>query len=163
MASISPADAEKTSPAAAAEGPRPQSAAQAWQQVAAQIGQIRAFAWHLIDAKLDVVRLTIRQLVIYAALGVVGLAGLCAVAVMMVVFLFQGIAGGFGELFNGRLWLGDLVTMGIFALLVVAVGSIALGSIRKASRRRTVEKYEARQSQQRINYGTDAHERATRA
>jgi uncharacterized membrane protein len=127
-----------------------------------QLAQVRAFADHFFQAKLDALKLTIRQLVLFAALGLVGVIALAAVAVMMVVFLFQGIAGGFGELFGGRLWLGDLVTLGIFALVLTAVGSIALAAMRNASRRRTVEKYESRQSQQRVSFGTDIHDRASR-
>jgi hypothetical protein len=139
-----------------------ESASQAWRQVAVQLGQIRAFAGHFLEAKMDAIRLSIRQMVIFAALGIVGLVALSAIAVMMVVFLFQGIAGGFAELFNGRLWLGELVTMGIFALALTAAVSMSLGAIRNASRRRTVEKYESRQSQQRVSFGTDVHEQATR-
>jgi uncharacterized membrane protein len=162
----SSADAESTDsptrPAADGDSHRAQSAADAWRQVAVQLGLIRAFAGHYLQAKLDAVRLSIRQMVIYAALCIIGLVALASVAVMMVVFLFQGIAGGFGELF-GRLWLGELVTMAIFALSLTATSSMALGAIRNASRRRTVEKYETRDSQERIDYGTDVHESSTRA
>jgi hypothetical protein len=130
--------------------------------VAVQLAQIRAFASHYLQARIDAVRLSIRQLIVWAALGMVGLVVLSAVMVMMVVFLFQGIAGGFGALFDGRVWLGDLVTMGIFVLVLTGGISWALGAFRRASRQRTVEKYESRQSQERIEYGADIHQRASR-
>lgn len=151
-----------TSSAADSASPH-ESAAQAWRQVAVQLAQIRAYASHYLQARIDAVKLTVRQLVIWAALGLVGLIALSTVAVMMVVFLFQGIAGAFGALFDGKLWLGDLVTMGIFVLLMVAGISWGMGAIRNAGRRRTVEKYESRQSQERINYGADIHQRASRS
>ena len=82
---------------------------------------------------------------------------------MMVVFLFEGIAGAFGALFNGKLWLGDLVTTGIFVLGVPYRGICgAWLAVRNAARRRTVEKYESRQSQERIDYGADIHQRLFR-
>jgi uncharacterized membrane protein len=156
-----PAD-PTTRPTADGDAQGPASSAEAWRQVAVQLGQIRAFAGHYLRARIDAVRLTIRQMVIFAALSFIGLVALASVAVMMVVFLFQGIAGGFGELF-GRLWLGELVTMAIFALVFIAAGSMALGAIRNAGRRRIVKKYETRDSQERIDYGTDIHQRATGA
>jgi hypothetical protein len=98
----------------------------------------------LITAKLDQLKLSIRALILYAALGVVGIIAAVAVVVVSVVLLLVGAAHGLGAALGGRDWLGDLI---VSILILGAAGfslSSVVGKFKTASRRRTMRKYEQR-------------------
>jgi len=137
-----------------------QSPAEAFKDLSTRIGEIGEYFSYWLAAKSDGIKLTIRNVGVMAAVGIVGaIAGGAFVASAMVL-LCVGIAHGLGTLFGGRMWLGDIVAAILF--LAILGGGIWFGMNRltKASRERTVKKYDARQQQQRARYGTDVHQRA---
>src|SRR5690348_17351169 len=76
--------------------PPPDSPAQAWREGFAKVAEVRAYAAHFVAAKIDGIKVSIRNAGIYAALGVVGLIALAAVIATTVALLLVGISGAFG-------------------------------------------------------------------
>lgn len=117
------------------------------------------YAGYYLAARLDLLKLTFRRILVFAALGVVGLLVGGAVVVTAGVLVCAGIAGLIGSLV-GRGWVGDLVT-GLAILGIVAAGTVwAMSWITRTGRAATVAAYEQRKQQQRESFGTDVHERA---
>jgi hypothetical protein len=81
-----------------------------------------------------------------AALGFVTMAGLVVLASW---FALSGLAQGLGEMFGDRAWIGKLITGGVVLAGVMLWGSCAAWIRKSASRKRTIEKYEARRARQR--------------
>jgi hypothetical protein len=105
-------------------------------------------------------KVTIRNLGIYAALGVVGLIAAGAMVVTAVVLLLQGIAGAFAQLIPRFPWLGNLITA-VLVLGAMAVGIvIVMKKLTGTFRSQTVKKYEERTRRERQQFGHDVHERA---
>lgn len=125
-----------------------------------KLGEAQAFAGHYIAAKIDGIKLSIRNLGTLAALGIVGLMAVSAVISTSVVLLLLGIAGAWGALLGGRWWLGALITA-VLVLGLMAVGvMVGMKMLTKSFRTKTVEKYEQRKGQERARYGHDVDQYA---
>ncbi|HEV2295812.1 MAG TPA: DUF308 domain-containing protein [Tepidisphaeraceae bacterium] len=145
------------------------SPADAFKDLGSHLGELKAYATYYLSAKADGIRVSVRNLGLYAVLGVVGLTAGGAAVVTATVLLLTGIAGAISAIFRSdftppdRTWIGE-ITVGILILGGVAIGAILfMKKLTAASRERTVKKYESRQQQQRIKYGHDVHERAESA
>jgi uncharacterized membrane protein len=122
--------------------------------------EIAQYAGHLLATRIDQFKLSIRTLILYAVLGVLGLVAAVSVLAACVVLLFVGAAHGVGTALGGREWLGDLL-VSVVVLGAIALGlKVGLGRFKMASRRGTVRKYENRRKQQRERFGHDVAERA---
>lgn len=135
------------------------SAAAAWRIAFERLGELAEYAGYYVAAKVDSLKLTARRIGIAVALGVIGLVALVTLAVMMMVLLTLGIAGAFQALTGSR-WLADIITFAIIALVLVSTVWAGMRAVTGASRKRTVNKYERRQHQQRVQYGADVQQRA---
>jgi hypothetical protein len=128
-----------------------------------QLGEVREYLTYYLAAKADGVKVSLRNLAVYAVLGILGMAVGVAVLATTGVLLLVGIAQGLGRLFGGREWLGDIV------VAVVILGTVAGGAffglrwLTNTSRKKLVSKYEDRQRKQRYEYGHDIAERAAAA
>lgn len=123
-----------------------------------QFGEIREYAAYYVAAKIDALRLGIRNIIVLAALGLIGLIAASAVIVTAVVLALLGIAGALTGLMPA--WAANLV-IGVLVLLAVALGVlIVMSRLMKSSRRQTVEKYESRKHRQQTEFGHDVEERA---
>jgi hypothetical protein len=134
----------------------------AFKDAAAKLGEVKEYAGVLVAAKLDAIKLTLRNVAVYAALGIVG--GLVGIGVLITagVLLMTGLAGLIGEIFPEKWedWGGPLV-LGLLVVGGAAVGVVlAIKSITGSSRKRTIEKYENRKRDERFAYGHDVTERA---
>ena len=135
---------------------------EAVKDAAAKLAEVKEYAGVLVAAKLDALKLTLRNVALYAVLGIVG--GLVGIGVLITagVLLMTGLAGLIGEIFPEKWedWGGPLV----LGVLIVggAVGGVllAMKSITGSSRKRTIEKYENRKRDERLAYGHDVAERA---
>ncbi len=137
-----------------------QSPAEAIKGISARFSEIGEYISYYLSAKTDGLKVSLRNLGIYAALGVVGLIAGGGFVVTLVVLLLRGIAGALGALFGGRLWAGELVTA-VLMLALLGVGVVfAMKRLTGSSRKRTVKKYGSRQQQQRTQFGTDVGQRA---
>ena len=128
--------------------------------ISKQVREIVEYANFYIEARKDMLRATVRSLIWKAVAGVVaGLAGV-TVIIVAVVYLLSGIAHGLGRLFGDEFWLGELVTAIVIFLALMIAGWIAVRSMNRKARERTMKKYERRQQQQRERFGHSATERA---
>jgi len=138
------------------------SPASAVADAVARLREVKEYATYFISAKWDAIKILLRNVTIFAALGLLGMVIGATVLVMAVVLFLWGAAAGLGMLFPDRYWwLGPLL-LG-FLILGGTVAGVFVGMkiLTNASRKRTIKKYESRQRQQRADYGHDVHERAT--
>jgi hypothetical protein len=131
----------------------------ALKDIGLRLGEIKEFASYYLAAKLDGYKVSLRNLGIYAALGIVGLIAGSAIITTAAVLLLVGLAWGLGDLLWDKLWLGALI-VGLLVLGGLAGGIIFfMKKLTNTSRKRLVEKYENRQRDQRINFGEDVRGR----
>jgi hypothetical protein len=147
--------------AKAAEQPNP--AVEAVHRIGADLNELKDYATFYLTTKVDGIKRTIRNIGLYAALGVVGAivggAMLATAAGMIVVAIGQAL----GLLFGGRIWLGYLVT-GILILGAVAGAAwFFMNKLTNSWRSQTIAKYEQLKKSQRERLGHDVSERARRA
>lgn len=138
-----------------------QAPPEALKDIGTRISEIGEYASYFITAKLDGIKLSLRNLGMMAVLGVVGLIAGAAFIVTLVVMLLRGIAYGLGDLLWDKVWLGELITSVLFLTLMVVGVMMRMKKLTNSSRERTAKKYAARQQHERIKYGTDVHQRAT--
>lgn len=124
------------------------------------LAELAQYIGYLVSTKVDQLKLSVRTLILYAVLGILGAVVAATVMIVSVVLLFTGAADGLGALLGGRDWLGDLI-VGVVVLGAIALTfTTLLGKFKTASRRRTMRKYEERRKQQREQFGHDVAERA---
>jgi hypothetical protein len=122
--------------------------------------ELRNYFSYYVAVRADQLRLKVRQVAVGVALGAMGALAGASVIIASVVLLLVGIAGGLGELFGGRPWLGSLVT-GLSVLVVVTIaGTLMVRGITMNSLQRTVQRYVERRHQQRRRFGEDVGTRA---
>jgi len=125
-----------------------------------QIHELKEYFSYYVTAKTDSAKLQLRITlfrVVLSALGFVTLAGFLVTAGW---FVLSGIAGGLGELFGDRLWIGNIVT-GVLASTGLGLGIYyAVARRMRISRKRTIEKYEERQARQQTDFGHKACDQA---
>lgn len=136
-------------------------------QAKARLTEIGSHAQLLLASKLDGLKLTARNIGVYAALGIIGLLAAGALVVTAVVLvcvgLAQALARAFGDAAVGAVWAGNLI-IGVAILLLLAGGVvIGLRMLSKAGKRSLVRKYEQRLHTQRQQFGHDAADRAAAA
>ena len=147
--------------ASTAPGEQEPSPEEAFRRLLQQLEELRAYSTHFVSAKVDGFILSVRQLLVWMVLGIVGLIALAAVVVTAIVLCLGGAAGGLGSLLGGRLWLGQLVVGG--GLLVLLTLSILIGvrTWQRRARQQKVQQYDERQRQQRAAFGHSVADRAT--
>lgn len=118
-----------------------------------QIGELKEIGGYFVAAKVDALKLTVRTLIAYAVLGILGLFIGAAALVTATVLLLTGLSGALGALFGGRAWAGAIV-VSLVILAAVGLGAwIGIKRMTGSSRKQTVKKYESRQQDQRSRYG----------
>lgn len=143
-------------------GDSPESPGEAWKAAFSSLGEAKEYASYFVGAKWDAVKVSLRNLAVYAVLGLLGMAVGMAVLATAAVLLLLGLAAALGDLLWDKWWAGALIV----SLLIL--GGLAVGVVvgmkwmTGSSRKRTVDKYERRQREQRHLYGHDVRERATR-
>jgi len=137
-----------------------QSPADAFKQAGRNFAELKEYVAYYLSAKKDGFAASFRNLGLYAVLGVLGLMAGGAIIVTAAVLLLTGLAGAIGAIFDpDKPWVGNIV-VGLLVLGGLAGGTVMfLKRFTKASRERTVKKYEQRQRQQRVDYGHDVAER----
>ena len=142
-------------------GEQEPSPAEALRRLQQQVGELQAYLTHFVSAKIDGLVLSARQLVLWTALGVVGLTAVVGLVVTAVVLVLVGAADGFARLFGGQWWLGALVVgVGTLGLLVLGI-FIGMRTWQSRWRQQKVQQYDERQLQQHNTFGHSVADRAT--
>jgi hypothetical protein len=129
-------------------------------QAASAFGELKEYLSFYLAAKSDAYKASFRNLGIMAALGVLALAVAVTLVVTATVLLCVGIAQALAAAMHGTTWAGNLIVGG--GLLLILFGGAILGArmLAAASRKRTRQKYELRQEQQRKDFGRSVADRA---
>src|SRR5205085_7593247 len=103
------------------------SPADALRDASARLGELKEYVSLLIAAKVDGLKLTLRKLVLYAILGIVGGTIGAAMLVTAAVYVLSGIAGAIGALFPDRYgwWAGRLI-VGVLVVGATLIGVMLL-------------------------------------
>jgi hypothetical protein len=133
----------------------------------ALVGEYKEYAAYYLGTRFDGVKVSLRNVGIYAALGIIGLIALSAVVTTAVVLLLVGSAWGLGVLFRGdygpRIWLGALL-VGLLVLGGLAAGVLlGLRMLTSTFRKAMVKKYEQRKRWQRGQFGRNVDDAAATA
>jgi len=137
-----------------------QAPPEALKDIATRLSELGEYLSYYISAKLDGIKVSVRNVGIMAGLGVVGLIAGGAFLATLMVLLLRGIAYGLGDLLWDKWWLGELITAVLF-LGAIGVGvMVMMKKLTKSSRERTAKKYAARQQTERSKFGTDVRQRA---
>jgi membrane protein implicated in regulation of membrane protease activity len=135
-------------------------AAAALDQLLTQAAELYAYTMHLVTAKTDSIKLSIRQVVVWTVLGILLLIAATSVIVTAIVLLLTGLAGALAVAFESELWLGKVV-IGFLLLLIIAVSTLIVVRLQqRKSRHEKVQQYAERQLQQRTTFGRNVADRA---
>jgi len=136
---------------------------EALNEVQKHLNETVEYASQYLSAKADAIKLSIRTAGMWAALGVLGGLAAAAFIIYSAILVLSGVTGGLAVLLDGRLWAAQLIVGA--AVLIVLAGAIyfSMNKFVSAARLSTERKYEQRQAQQRVRFGTNARERAERA
>ena len=139
------------------------SPAEAFASAERHFAEVKAYAGHYVSAKLDGVRSSLKSVVLYAALGVLGAIAGTAVLATASVLLVRGIAGGLTVLFRGHAWVAEMVTGIVLLMGILGTTYFMISKILGKSRAAAVAKYEAMNRDQKSQLGHNVHERANEA
>lgn len=92
------------------QGPEP-TPSRAFGEAINRFAELRDYVAYFLAAKLDAIRLTVRNIAVLAVIGVIGLVAVAALIVTSVVMILNGIAGGLGLLMGQ--WGANLLTGGV--------------------------------------------------
>jgi hypothetical protein len=138
--------------------------ADALREASAHFAELKEYATYYVAAKVDGLKVTARNIGLYAALGLVGAIIGTGVLVTAGVMLLLGLAGAIGAIFEpDKPWVGHLAVSLLVIGGVVGGGLFVMKRLTRTSREKTTEKYELRRQQQRVQFGRDVHERAGEA
>jgi hypothetical protein len=123
------------------------------------LAEYKEYVAYYLGARIDSVKGSVRNLGIYAGLGIVGLIAFSAFVTTTVVLFLVGIALGVNRL-TDSLWIGPFVVGAVFLALIG--GGIVFGSkkLMNSFRTATVNKYEQRQNWERGQFGRTVAEQA---
>jgi|SRR6266542_2718537 len=144
-------------------GDTPESPVDAFRDIGERFAELKEFASYYWSAKTDSIKVSIRNAGLFAAIGIVGLIAVGALVVMAVALVCLGIAYGLTALFGGMAWLGYLVTGVLLLAVLGATVFFGMRYVTRSSRKRTADKYEKLQYQQKLEFGTTVHEQAANA
>ena len=132
------------------------SSSAATRDVSSLVAELKEYAGHFAAAKVDAVKASVRNIVIYAVLGVLGLFVGSTIIITGTVLLLTGISNGIGAIFPPRLhFIGPLV-VGLIVLGGLAGAALfILKKFGSSSKKQTIDKYESRQAAQRAQFGRD--------
>jgi hypothetical protein len=159
-AAASSAGAAASSSRSAATDPAVPTPGEALGNAQKDLREIADYASYYLSAKIDSILLVLRNIGVYAALGVAGLVVGMGVLLTAGAVLVIGIADGLGQLLWHQYWAGQLLT-GFLILGAIALGAyIFMTRLTKSSRLATLSKYAKRREEQTSQFGTNVKERA---
>jgi hypothetical protein len=142
---------------------KPNPAKEAIGRITHDLDELKEYASYYIAAKVDGIKQTVRNIGLYAALGVIGAVVGAAILATAAGLLVVGIAHALGILFGYRFWLGDLVTAVLILGGVGAGAYVMMNKLTGSWRSQTLKKYEQRKQTQRERFRRDVSDRARQA
>lgn len=132
-----------------------------FQRAAQLIGEYKEYASYYMASKFDGIKSSLRNVGIYAGLGIAGLMAFSALITTAVALFLVGAAMGLAHIFDPpKYWLGALI-VGLAVLVLIGVGAgVGLSKANAGFRKATVDKYEQRKRWQRGQFGRDVEEAA---
>jgi|SRR6185437_5303703 len=153
-----PAGAESVEADAADESP-----AEAFRAAQNTLALLAEYIRHYVRARVDAMRVSVRNAVFYAALGLIGVVMLLTMVVTAVVMTCVGLGHAVSALLGHHVWLGELI-IGVLLLGGTIGGAFLIkrGMDRK-SKAKTAKKYASRRQQQRAQFGEDVGQSGSHA
>jgi Putative Actinobacterial Holin-X, holin superfamily III len=132
-----------------------------FQRATQLIGEYKEYASYYMATKIDGIKSSVRNIGIYAGLGIAGLIAFSALITTAVALFLVGAAMGLAHIFEPpKYWLGALI-VGLAVLVLIGVGAgIGLAKANAGFRKATVDKYEQRKRWQRGQFGRDVEQAA---
>jgi hypothetical protein len=148
------------------DAPKP-TLSQLGRRALALVGEYKEYLSYYLGTRFDGIKVSLRNVGIYAVLGIVGLIALSAAVTTAVALLLVGSAWALGVLFRGdygpRIWLGALI-VGLVVLGALAGGAVfGMKMLTKTFRKAMVNKYEQRKRWQRGQFGRNVDDAAATA
>jgi hypothetical protein len=151
---------ENTNRSAAAHDNAASEAQEALHVLLQQGLELYAYFSHFVRAQIDALKLSGRQIILWAAVGSLGAVVVVSALVMGVVLFLSGLATGVGTAVGGTLWLGQIIVGLGFLILFGIVILLGRSRLQSRSRSQKVQDYAERQQQQRLQFGHSVAERA---
>jgi len=139
----------------------PESPGESFSAAMSHFAELRAYFAQYIGAKVGGLRTSVRNLVIYAVLGVLGLLAGGAMIVTAASIIVIGLAQAVSHLLGDRMWAGNLIVGVLLLGAVVGTVILVVKKLFNSSRQATVNSHERRLKQQRVTLaGHDARQRS---
>jgi hypothetical protein len=126
----------------------------------AHLAELQDYVAFYLSTKADALKLQVRTVLIYAALGIVAAIVGAGALTTAVVLALNGVANGLAHLLGGRLWAGQLITGSSILLILAAAIILGMRYVTNSSRKKTKEKYDHWRDEQRTRFGHDVGQRA---
>ena len=108
-------------------------------------------------------RVSARNAVFYAVLGILGAVILLAMVVTAVVMTCVGLAQAMSAMLGHHVWLGNLIIGVLLLAGTIAAAFLIKGGMDQKSEQQTAKKYANRRQQQRAQFGEDIGQSGTHA
>src|SRR5688572_30171488 len=138
---------ENTNPTSASTKGHDTSASEAQEALHVLLQQgleLYAYFSHFIRAQIDILKLSGRQIILWAAVGSLGAVVVVSALVMGVVLFLSGLATGVGTAVGGALWLGQIIVGLGFLILFGIVLLLGWSRMQSRSRSQKVQDYAER-------------------
>jgi hypothetical protein len=145
----------------AADGDHHDSPGAAFREAISQLGELREYAGDYIVARLDALKLSVRDAIIWLLLAILILLGVVCVVVTAIVIFCLGLAQMLAAALGGRMWAGNLIVGGVLIAAVVLTVRFGLKKMFDSSLAKTKGRYERKLRRERVELGHDAAERST--
>ena len=130
---------EKTVPPRKAD--RTSSTESSVEDVGRHLNEAREFIGVYVAAQMQRVRVVLRNVFLFCLLSVFALLVMSTVAVVSVVLVCEGAAGGIGALLGDRTWAGELIVGCIVLGGAILFAWRLISHVRKIARRQTISGY----------------------
>jgi len=133
-----------------------------FQRATQLIGEYKEYASYYLATKIDGMKASLRNVGIYAGLGIAGLMAFSALITTAVALFLVGAAMGLAHIFDPpKYWLGALI-VGLAVLVLIGIGAaVGLSKANAGFRKAMVDKYEQRKRWQRGQFGRDVEQAAS--
>jgi hypothetical protein len=108
----------------------------------ANLAEVQEYLSLYIAAKADLLKASVRRMVVAAAVGLAGGALLLAIPIVAAVLLLNGCAEAVGVMAGGRSWVGQVVIGGGVILATCGIDAACVLLWFRSARRATQRKYE---------------------